>query len=169
MRRSSPLLMCCPVAGDVLDNPSPPPNHSSKMATLPIARLIVLAFALLRPAIAADDQWSREFFPARAADRINAILTTPDGKLFYAGKFLTAESLSAVVIMQSGDIRTPLASYGGEILALAHDGQYLYAAGNFTNLDALAVTNLARWDGRNWTQVGGGVHGGPIRAMAIKD
>lgn len=147
------------------------------MAALPIKRILALAFTLglslplLRPAHAADDQWSREFFPAGASSSITAILPTPDGKLFYAGRYLASEdsTASAVVVMETGDIRQPLTSYGGDVYALAHDGLYLYAGGNFTNLSNFAVTNLARWDGRKWTQVGGGVHGGPIRAMAIKN
>ena len=40
-----------------------------------------------------------------------------------------------------------------------HNGQ-LYIAGSFTNAGTTAATNLARWDGDTWSQIGGGV-GGP--------
>src|ERR1044071_8260965 len=134
------------------------------MATLPITRFIVLALALLRPAFAADEQWSREFFPgATSHSVINAMLTTPDGKLIYAGRSLPTEFGSAVIAMQTGDVRMPLATYGADVYALAHDGQYLYAGGDFATLSGFAVTNLARWDGRKWTQLGGGISGGPVR------
>src|SRR5437762_13624901 len=39
-----------------------------------------------------------------------------------------------------------------------HNGQ-LYVGGAFTNAGTTAVTNLARWDGSAWSQVGGGVAG----------
>jgi hypothetical protein len=139
------------------------------MATL---RLVLLTIALVRAAFAADEQWSREFFPGTASSSvINAMITTADGKLIYAGKYLPTEdpTISAVIVMQTGDIRRPLASYGGDVDALAYDGQNIYAGGEFTTLSGYAVTNLARWDGRKWSQVGGGISGGAVRALAIKD
>ncbi|HXT42462.1 MAG TPA: hypothetical protein VN887_20815 [Candidatus Angelobacter sp.] len=39
-----------------------------------------------------------------------------------------------------------------------HNGQ-LYVGGAFTNAGTVAVTNLARWDGSAWFDVGGGVSG----------
>ncbi|HUS34206.1 MAG TPA: hypothetical protein VM680_02525 [Verrucomicrobiae bacterium] len=144
------------------------------MATLPLLRFAAFTLAFAHSLFAADEQWSREFFPATATTSsavINAMLTTPDGKLIYAGKYLPTEDATfyGVVVVQTGDIRTAIASYGGDVFALAYDGQNLYAGGEFTTLSGYAVTNLARWDGRKWNQVGGGVSGGPVRALAIKE
>ena len=41
-----------------------------------------------------------------------------------------------------------------------HNGQ-LYVGGAFTNAGTVAAMNLARWDGSNWSQIGGGVAGQP--------
>lgn len=43
-----------------------------------------------------------------------------------------------------------------------HSGQ-LYAGGLFHRSGGIAVTNLARWDGAAWEQVGGGVTGGDFQ------
>ena len=48
----------------------------------------------------------------------------------------------------------------GAVNALAVRGSSLYAGGIFHNAGSLRVTNLAVWDGRSWSSVGGGVSGG---------
>jgi hypothetical protein len=42
---------------------------------------------------------------------------------------------------------------------LAWRNGQLYAGGSFTNASNVAATNLARWDGSTWSQIGGGVAG----------
>jgi hypothetical protein len=44
----------------------------------------------------------------------------------------------------------------------------LYAGGAFTNSGSQAIRNLARWDGSNWTEVGGGTDG-PVYTFAFSD
>ncbi|MFH0880422.1 MAG: MBG domain-containing protein, partial [Lentisphaerota bacterium] len=43
------------------------------------------------------------------------------------------------------------------VLALAHDGQRLYAGGQFGSAGGSPAAYLASWDGSSWTNVGGGV------------
>ena len=47
-------------------------------------------------------------------------------------------------------------------------GPALYAAGNFVEVDGLQVGHIARWDGQNWSNVGGGTNG-PLGALAVFD
>ncbi|MGA2243117.1 MAG: hypothetical protein ABSH11_13915 [Verrucomicrobiota bacterium] len=48
-------------------------------------------------------------------------------------------------------------SIGPSVYAIEwHNGQ-LYIGGSFTSAGVVAATNLARWDGSSWSQIGGGV------------
>src|SRR5206468_11042454 len=42
--------------------------------------------------------------------------------------------------------------------AIAAQGPNIYVGGYFTNISGVAATNLARWDGSAWSQVGGGLN-----------
>ncbi len=51
-------------------------------------------------------------------------------------------------------------------------GPALYVGGRFTTAGGVGVSNIARWDGASWSDVGGGVTGGEdaaVRALAIFD
>lgn len=48
-------------------------------------------------------------------------------------------------------------SYGNTVRALAWREGKLYVGGWFTVAGGVPATNLAVWDGQNWTQIGGGV------------
>ncbi len=54
----------------------------------------------------------------------------------------------------------------GEVRAIAVSGTDLYVVGSFTVADNVAVNNLARWNGTNWSALGGGVNGA-VNAIAI--
>ncbi len=54
------------------------------------------------------------------------------------------------------------------VRSIAIQNGSVYAGGNFTNSGSAWVTNLALWDGTNWTQVGGGVSGS-VLALAFND
>jgi hypothetical protein len=41
--------------------------------------------------------------------------------------------------------------------AFAHDGTSLFVAGNFTHINGVAASGVARWDGTAWQPLGGGV------------
>jgi trimeric autotransporter adhesin len=54
------------------------------------------------------------------------------------------------------------------VLALCSDGGYLYAAGWFNRAGELRATNIAKWDGTNWSTLGRGIgrEGTPVYALA---
>jgi hypothetical protein len=61
--------------------------------------------------------------------------------------------------------------FGGEIIGslatmVAH-GEHLYAAGSFTSIGQLKSEGLARWDGAQWSALGGGLHGGRVSSLAF--
>jgi len=47
-------------------------------------------------------------------------------------------------------------------------GSALYAAGNFTTAGGVVANHIAKWDGTEWTSVGGGVDG-VVHALAVFD
>jgi hypothetical protein len=47
-------------------------------------------------------------------------------------------------------------------------GPALYAGGNFASIGGIAASNLARWDGQQWSAIGGGL-AGIVRALAVYD
>jgi hypothetical protein len=54
-------------------------------------------------------------------------------------------------------------------VALAAVDTNLYAAGDFTIAGGVAANKIARWDGRQWSDVGGGVIGsGTVRSLATR-
>ncbi|HEX5219200.1 MAG TPA: hypothetical protein VFZ59_06505 [Verrucomicrobiae bacterium] len=95
-------------------------------------------------------------------------LATDGTNLYAGGSFTNCGGVFATNIAKwNGTNWSPLGAGIGyfnnnlsQVVAvlLWHDGQ-LYAGGSFTNVGAAAVTNLARWDGSNWSAVGGGVAG----------
>ncbi len=54
------------------------------------------------------------------------------------------------------------------IRALNHDGTNLYAGGTFTFAGTTAATNVARYDGTNWTPLGSGVNGSVYALQVFK-
>src|SRR5690606_14618418 len=49
-------------------------------------------------------------------------------------------------------------------------GPSLYAGGSFTHVGGIPATNIARWDGKEWSAVGEGLEGHPgVRALAVYD
>ena len=49
------------------------------------------------------------------------------------------------------------------------DGLALYAAGDFEQAGGLPVNMIAKWDGSNWSRLGGGLSGGNVNALAAHD
>lgn len=52
------------------------------------------------------------------------------------------------------------------------DGPALYVGGRFTTAGDIVVSNISRWDGISWSNVGGGITGGEnaaVRTMAVFD
>ena len=97
-------------------------------------------------------------------------MTTDGTNLYIGGAFANAGGILATNIARwDGTNWSALGDgvgYYGDFIypsvnAMAwHNGE-LYVGGAFTNAGALAVMNLARWDGNSWSEVGGGVAGDP--------
>src|SRR4051812_20613791 len=56
----------------------------------------------------------------------------------------------------------------GAVTCQVQFGNDLYVGGSFATAGGKNVSNIARWDGKNWRDVGFGVDG-PVYAMAVFD
>jgi len=83
--------------------------------------------------------------------------------------FVAALPLLASAAQPGGfwDGRFFLPGVNGPVHAIAVNGQDLYLGGEFTSAGAVAVANIARWDGTNWAPLGLGVNGA-VNALAVR-
>lgn len=111
------------------------------------------------------------------ARSIQALATGPDGTLYSAGsKLINSVSVPFVAAWQGDDWKdiglgspTGPAPAGGWIssLAVGNDGR-IYAGGLFTSFDGAQITNLAVFDGKEWSGPSGNVNIiGPVMALAV--
>ncbi len=84
-------------------------------------------------------------------------------RIFVLAAFLTGTYFGSLGMAAPGDeywdrrIGSP--GINGEVRAIAvHLGE-VYVTGEFTSAGGVAATNIARWDGGNWSEVGGGLLG----------
>jgi hypothetical protein len=123
--------------------------------------------------------WSRLDSGVNGSVR-NALMTFDDGtgaQLYVGGDFSVAGGVPVANLARwngvvwsdvgggvSGDTATVRA------LAVFNDGSgtQLYVAGNFTTAGAVNAANIARWDGRLWSPVGGGLNG-LVRCLMVFD
>ena len=77
------------------------------------------------------------------------------------------ELLSSTALPGAWDTRFGSVSAPGPVTisAFAVSGSNVFAGGVFTNLGGVTATNLARWDGSSWTNMGNGFDG-PVYALA---
>ncbi len=121
------------------------------------------------------------------------VLTTFDdgnGSALYAGgSFFVVDELTLTFgpimgVARWDHVKQEWTPVGGGVsptvyaLAVYNDGSgdALYVAGDFytachSDQDCIAVNNIARWDGKEWTDVGGGLDGGSddVRSLAVFD
>lgn len=102
--------------------------------------------------------------------------------LYVGGRFTSADGVPASRIARwdgtswsalgSGIQGVNMQPYWVAVLALTvYDdgrGPALYVAGDFDTAGGVPASNVARWDGKTWSAVGGGVDGG-VHAMAVYD
>jgi hypothetical protein len=97
-----------------------------------------------------------------------------DREVYVGGRFATAGGVPANGIARWDGTRfTPLGSgfgsgdYDGIVWAMTFFRGELYAGGQFLTAGDAAARNIARWDGRAWSPVGGGVAGGLEKVTAL--
>ena len=56
-------------------------------------------------------------------------------------------------------------SFLGQASAFTVYDSKLILGGFFSSVDSVAVNNIAAWDGSSWAPLGGGITGGPVRAL----
>lgn len=112
--------------------------------------------------------WSALGSSIAPTGRVRALQVFNDGSgaaLYAGGAFAGAGSVySPLVARFNGSTWSAVGSGGvsnGEVRALASyddgSGAVLVAAGTFTSIDGVPASRIARWNGANWAQLGGGV------------
>ncbi len=96
-------------------------------------------------------------------------LVVSGNELYAGGSFTNAgDTLATRVARWDGTswsalgagLSRALAPSVGNVKALAVSGSDLYAGGDFDRAGGLSVTNIAKWDGAQWTALGNGVNNG---------
>jgi hypothetical protein len=93
----------------------------------------------------------------------------PIYSLAFQGDDLLAKTATAV-IKRSGTNLTLVGAVDGQLQepgALTVHGSDIYLGGQFTSVNGVAATNIARWDGTNWWPLGSGLGGGLGRVWDI--
>lgn len=120
-----------------------------------------------------DEHWAPQFGPV-GVDGLVYGVTSAGGKIYVGGQFIAAGNSRANFIAgYDGTNWFPLNNgVSGELNAtyvfgLAHDNQYVYVGGWFTNADGLAAANVARWEGSNWSVMGAGFVNGIVLTLKM--
>src|SRR5207237_557152 len=100
-------------------------------------------------------------------------LAVSGGDLYVGGWFTNAGGVVANRIAKWNSsngwsaLRNGITTAGTPVVyALAATGNNLYAGGEFTAVDGMSgVTNIAKWNGANWSRLGTGLNG-PVYALA---
>lgn len=142
-----------------------------------LAGLLATSAASAQPC---DPQWALNIGQPGMNSPVNALLVTgpPQTRFVYAGGRMTvAGGASAAKIARwDGTSWSPLGTgiggVGSVVNALSASapslGGGLFAGGQFTSAGGIPVSNIAHWDGKNWSSLAGGVDG-PVFAMVVHD
>lgn len=122
-------------------------------ATLPPAALDALELQA-----AGDERWDDRFATPGTTDEVTVATVAPDGTLY-------AVLSRRTIVRWDGRAWRDLGQASFEVSALAILNGQLYAAGDFNQIGASNVRDLARYDGTRWLQVGSGV--GPQRDLGF--
>jgi len=134
--------------------------------------LVSLLFASSSIALGQCMNWSPSFPTDHFGVSVRALATFDDGSgsaLYVGGDFLG-------VVKWNGVTWTNIGSTDDAVSALAvfddGSGPALYAGGLFTNISGVPARALAKWDGSQWSEVGGGVYrngGQSVLTLAAHD
>ncbi|TGE14168.1 T9SS type A sorting domain-containing protein [Hymenobacter elongatus] len=127
---------------------------------------------------AGDEKWQEGFGINGTDDEVKALVYSPAGELYAGGKFTAAGTAPAIRIGKWDGTRWNALGTGiGEnvpyytgtdvVNAIAVDkAGNVYAGGLFTQAGGIAVSNIAKWDGTQWSALGTGLSY-TVQALAI--
>lgn len=115
-------------------------------------------------AVPEDKYWSDMFGYKGLTGTVSALVGDGQENIYAGGSFATAGGMVVNKIAKgNGTSWSPLgsgidtaANSGVSALALDSSGN-LYVGGNFTTAGGVTVSNVAKWDGANWSALGTGV------------
>lgn len=111
------------------------------------------------------EAWTKE----PPADGFAALALATDGTLALATADSFGDRDGEIWLDQAGEQRV-IASFNGQVRALAWFDGALYVAGAFELSDAPdAISNLAVWDGATWSAPSGGAPDGPALELLVSD
>src|SRR5688572_5337794 len=112
----------------------------------------------------ATGAWSA--VPGWTFGQVTSLITMPNGDLVVAGGGGVGQG-PAVIVRWNGSAWQQLGTANERVfaLAVASNGD-LFVGGAFTFLNNALLSGVARWDGANWSPLGGGL-GGFAFAMAM--
>jgi hypothetical protein len=130
-----------------------------------ISVFFVLLFPLVVAAVPGDEHWDAQFgWPGPGGNTYAIALH--NGRLYVSGTG-TSNTNTAVQVWDGAQWSTIGQFYGPPITYvtdLAFVGDTLYAGGVFTNVNGVAATCLAKWDGNSWSGVN---LNGAVYALAV--
>jgi hypothetical protein len=117
-----------------------------------VAILWLLSFSL-SGAVPGDEHWDNQFNWPGPSGNVAAI-ATHNGSVYVS--FAATSTNFPIEVWDGLQWSTMAQAYGSGIFVydLAFVGDTLYLAGLFTNVNGVAVTNLAKWDGTSWSSIG---------------
>ncbi|RPI22881.1 MAG: hypothetical protein EHM61_21145 [Acidobacteria bacterium] len=80
--------------------------------------------------------------------------------LVYAGGQISIAGGNHIAVWDGGSWSPLPGSFGGDVTGLVFDPSgNLYAAGDFTQVDAITVNGIAKWNGSSWSALASGIQG----------
>ena len=127
--------------------------------------LLISLFPFTSAAAPGDEHWDNQFGWPGPSENIDAIITH-NGRLYVSGS--GASNTNTTVQVWDGAQWSTIGQFYGPlgtfVADLAFVGDTLYAGGVFTNVDGVAASCLARWDGNTWSGVS---LNGAVYALAV--
>jgi len=120
-----------------------------------VAAFLLSTFSLR--AVPGDEHWDPQFGVPGVTNNIFAIAVN-GGLLYASGSYSAGGTTNAALYLWDGLQWSVPAVFGGpaflQVSDLAFVGNTLYAAGTFTNVNGVAASGLAKWDGISWSSIG---------------
>jgi len=156
--------------------PTTGPGITMKTITRKTISLLTLALLLgltadLRAAVFAKANWVG--LGSGLGGTVSALAVDTNGNLYAGGVFTNAGTLSVNHIAEWNGtawsaLGSPSNGVNGQVLALAVDTNrnILYVGGTFSTAGGVAASNIAKWNGNSWTNLGSGMNG-QVNALAV--